>query len=410
MKITLINHSDTLGGASVVTYRLMEALCRAGADARLLVGAKSSDSLRVAEAASRSRRLIPFLTEHAAIFSANGLSRSRLFRISIANAGLPLHRHPWVEDADVVILNWVNQGLMSLGTIEKIARRKPVIWTMHDMWNMTGGCHHAGACDRYTAHCGHCPLLGFMGGAKDLSWGHFRSKQRLYSSARMTFVAVSSWLRECAAESALLRDADVRLIHNPFPVEALEAPPRFSRSELGLPSDSKIIMMSAARLDDPVKDLPTAIAGLNVLHDKGLAATALMVGAVKNPQALDSLRMPVVTTGLVTDKERLHSLTAHSSVILSTSTFESFGATLLEGQAAGATPVGFVHDGRADIITPGVTGYAIADRTPEAVAAALTDALTVPISRDALRQAARRFDSPVIADRYLALAESLLAR
>ncbi|MDE6300798.1 MAG: glycosyltransferase [Muribaculaceae bacterium] len=410
MKITLINHSDTLGGASVVTFRLMEALCRAGVDARLLVGRKNGDSLRVAEAAGSRRRMIPFLAEHASIFSHNGFSRSRLFRISIANAGLPLDRHPWVIDADVVILNWINQGLLSLDTIKRMARMKPVIWTMHDMWNLTGGCHHAGSCTRYLTHCADCPLLGFMAGPKDLSSRHFDAKQRLYDSAPLTFVAVSSWLRDRAAESALLCCRDVRLIHNPFPIDALCAEPAFSPSELGLPADRPVIMLSAARLDDPVKDLPLAVAGLNELHLSGTDAVALMIGAIKNPDALAGLKIPLIAPGPIYDKSRLQAFAAHSSVVLSTSTFESFGATLLEGQAAGAVPVGFTHDGRADIITDGISGYAITDRTPDAVAQALRRALTDPLPRADLIRAAARYSSDTVANRYIALCEQLLGR
>lgn len=409
MKITLINHSDTLGGASVVTFRLLEALCRAGADARLLVGRKDSDSLRVAEASVRRRLMIPFLAEHASIFAHNGFSRDRLFKISIANAGLSLADHPWVQDADVVILNWVNQGLLSLNGIRQIALAKPTIWTMHDMWNLTGGCHHAGACNHYLTHCKNCPLLGFMGGPHDLSFRHFDAKRRLYDSAPMTFVAVSSWLLECAERSALLRGRDIRLIHNPFPVDQLSRAPKYTRAELGLPEGKPVILMSAARLDDPVKDLPLAIAGLNELAAGGSEALALMVGTVKNPDALSSLKMPFIATGPIYDKLRLQALTSHCSAVLSTSTFESFGATLLEGQAAGATPVGFTHDGRTDIITDGVTGYAIESRTPEAVANALKRAIESPIPRAELLAAANRYSADTVADRYLTLCEHLIA-
>ena len=43
MKIVLINHSDTRGGASVVSMRLLEALRALGADASMLVVRKAGD-------------------------------------------------------------------------------------------------------------------------------------------------------------------------------------------------------------------------------------------------------------------------------------------------------------------------------------------------------------------------------
>ena len=37
MKVVILNTSDATGGAAIVSYRLMEALCRRGLDARMLV-------------------------------------------------------------------------------------------------------------------------------------------------------------------------------------------------------------------------------------------------------------------------------------------------------------------------------------------------------------------------------------
>lgn len=75
MKVTLINHSDSLGGASVVTYRLMHALRRLGVDARMLVMSKTTSDENVTQAAPRWRSRIPFLAEHLDIFAQNGCSR-----------------------------------------------------------------------------------------------------------------------------------------------------------------------------------------------------------------------------------------------------------------------------------------------------------------------------------------------
>lgn len=410
LRVTLINHSDTLGGASVVTFRLMEALRAAGVDARMLVASKTSASPFVEQAAPRWRIRLPFLAEHLGIFLRNGLSRSRLFKASIATAGLPLSRHPLVRRADAVVLNWINQGMLSMAEIGRIARLKPTLWTMHDMWNITSICHHAGTCMRYTSHCTCCPLLGPAAGPRDLSYSCFGRKQRLYASAPMTFVAVSSWLAACSRRSALMQGQRVEMIPNTFPVEQFGAPAAMSRAELGLPEGRRLVLMVAARLDDPVKDLPLAVAGLNALADRGDAddVTAVFVGALRDPRALDSLRVDRVHIPPTSDRRRLQSLMAHASAVLSTSRYESFGATLLEGQAAGAVPVALTHDGRADIITGPDAGVAIAAPEPEAVAAALRRALAEPPSRQSLIAAASRFSYANIAARYITLINSVL--
>lgn len=403
MKVTLINHSDVLGGASTVTFRLMEALAAAGVDARMLVVHDGSGDPRVFKAAPTLRAKVPFLAEHLRIFTHNGFSRKTLFKISIASDGLPLSRHPLVQDADVVVLNWINQGMLSLDEIARIAAIKPVVWTMHDMWNLTGVCHHAGDCDRFKKRCHECPLLGRCKGENDLSAKTFDRKAKLYETAGIRFVAVSSWLEDKARQSALTRACDLHMINNPFPIDAH---PRRMKVD-GLPGDGKVILMCAARLDDPVKDLPGAIEALNDVQDSGVQATAVFVGDMRDPQGLDSLRMPRIHLGPVYDKRRLSDIFGRADIVLSSSHYESFGSTLLEGQAAGATPVGFVHDGRADIITDGVTGYG-AGEGMRTLAAAIKLAIDQPIAEKQLREAAARYSYEAIAARYINLFKEIL--
>lgn len=408
MKVVLINHSDSLGGASVVTYRLMEALRGAGVDARMLVTHSTTGSPNVIIGATKMQRRIPFLKEHLRIFARNGMSRSDLFKVSIATDGLPLSRHPLVKGADAVILNWVNQGMLSLDEIGRIAAEKPLIWNMHDMWNVTALCHHAGGCDRYTSHCRHCPLLHGAAGAHDLSYTTFDRKKRLYDSAHITFVAVSSWLEEKARISALTRGRHITMIPNTFDASLFAKPAAYTRTDLGLPDDKKIILFCAARIDDPVKNLPLAVEALNLLADsRGDGCMAVFVGNCKNADALLTLRMPYVHVPLISDPERMRAYMAHASVVLSTSHYESFGATLLEGQASGAVPVGLVHDGRADIIADGISGYA-ASPNAISVAEAIGRALARPIPTEDLHRAAARFDYGNIARKYIVLLEKLI--
>jgi len=411
MKIVLVNHSDTLGGASVVTFRLMEALRAEGVDARMLVAKKSSDSLYVEQVAPGLRAKIPFLKEHLQIFAHNGFSRRDLFKVSIATTGLPLSRHPLIEDADAVILNWVNQGMLSLHEIARIAARKPTLWTMHDMWNFTGVCHHAGSCDKYLTHCSHCPLLNRAASSADFSFKTFSRKARLYAATDIKFVAVSTWLAEKARASALLGEGRVEVIHNAIRLDRFSAPPACSRADLGLPKDKKLIVFCAARIDDPIKCLDVAVGAFNELvGTHGDSACAVFVGDLRNTEALGGLRFPYINLGPVYSPEKMQSIMSHASVVLSTSSYESLPTILIEGQAAGAVPVGFVHDGRADIIQDGITGYAISNRPDcvtagkiEATATALRKALDQPIAKEALANAASRFSYPSIARKYLEL-------
>lgn len=413
MKVTLVNHSDTLGGASVVTYRLMEALCRAGVDARMLVVRRATDDSRVALAGNALTRKAAFIAEHLRIVAGNGFSRRNLFKISIASDGLPLHRHPWIKDADVVALNWVNQGMLSLRGIRRIAAMgKPVVWTMHDMWCMTGVCHHAGDCEGFLRDCGNCPLIKDGKDARDMSRSTFRRKERLYDRVSLHFVAVSHWLASRAKDSALLRDEDVCVIPNAFPVAEFPLTPSLSRAELGLPEGKRLIVMGAARLDDPIKGLPVAVEALNILADKGCDAVAVFYGAMRDPAALDGLRLPHISLGTISDRRRLASLYAHADAVISTSQYETLPGTLIEGMAAGCVSVTFGRGGQADIVDHLDTGYIARYGDPVDFASGIEFALGCADEDRDRRSAtvAERFSDDAVASEYIDLFNRLLQK
>ncbi len=401
MNIVLINHSDSRGGASVVAYRLMKALRALGHDASMLVVHKATDDPDVHVAASGLRAKLPFLKEHLRIFKACNFSRKNIFKISIASDGLPLAHHPLVKSADAVILNWVNQGMLSLDEIALMAKERRVVWTMHDMWNLTSLCHHAGNCTQYVQTCSDCPLVC----DKSLGERTWQRKKRMYDSVPLSFVAVSSWLAEKCRRSSLFTHFEPAVIPNAFPVDKFYIEPRKTRQELNLPADKKIILMGAARLDDPVKGLPYAVDALNRL--KRTDAVAVFYGAIRDASALAPLKFPHVCMGAV-DNSLVAELCAHASVVMSSSLYETLPGTIIEGMAGGATPVAFDSGGQRDIIRKVSEGYLVQPYDISAFADAIDGALDGPCQREVQhRLVAERFSSESVAGAYLELLKNL---
>lgn len=400
--ITIINHSDSRGGASVVSRRLFEALRSEGAYVHMLVAHKTSHDSHIVLAGNALTRKISFLAEHARIFASNGFDRRDLFKTSLGSDGTALSRHQIVKASDVIILNWVNQGMLSLDEIGRMAASgKRIIWTMHDMWNATALCHHAGTCDGYrrAGGCSHCPLLHNLASAHDLSTKVWANKRRLYESADITFVAVSRWLAERCAESPLMRGCRVEHIPNAFPIDQFYTEPRWTEIP-GVPLYGQIIVMGAARLDDPIKGLPLAVEALNRIADCG--ATAVFYGSLRDRHALDGLRMPHVWLGTISSHEILAELYARASVVLSSSEYETLPGTLIEGQASGAFPVAFDRGGQRDIIDHGRTGWIAPFGDTASLAEGIMHGLEF-YDTEALRASAERFAAPEIARRYLEL-------
>ena len=133
-----------------------EALRGAGINATLHVLYRSGGDAHVHGASSTAARLAARLRWRAdqAPGAALGLQRGE-FSLNWLGAGLA--RRLQGVAADVVHLHWVNAGFVSVAEIA--ALRGPVVWTAHDMWPFTGGCHYDAGCGRFEdAACKARPL------------------------------------------------------------------------------------------------------------------------------------------------------------------------------------------------------------------------------------------------------------
>lgn len=352
MKVVIVSKSDSTGGAAIVSRRLTEALRQLDVRAGMLVLEKKTDLPYIVEARYPVREPLAFLRERAQIFLHNGFSRENLWKVDTASYGLPLWEHPMVLDSDAIILNYVNQGMLSLEGIGKMAPPgKKVIWTMHDLWNLTGICHHAMECNRYQQQCGCCPFLKSKS-PKDLSHSTWERKVTLYREAKIDFVAVSNWLAEKAGESSLLKDKNITVIPNPF--EAMDSIKRQSGKK-------RRIMFAASGLDNWIKGLSTFKESIRIFKEKYPAlaknAEVVLMGAVKNPENLEGFALPTDYMGIVSGDGNLASAYSGCDVIVNSSFFENLPGTLIEGQAYGAIPVAFDRGGQRDIIDHKQTGY-----------------------------------------------------
>lgn len=424
MKVVIINKSDATGGAAVVSRRLLEALRQENVDARMLVCEKLSDSPFIELAAKPKVIKMKFLLERLKIFAANGFNRNTLFKIDTGDEGLPLWKHPLVKDADAILINWVNQGMLSLKGLNKMLQlNKPMVCTMHDMWFMTGICHHAGLCSFFKKECGNCPLLKNLASHNDLSHKIWVKKNKIYSKSykngKLAFVAVSHWLKNKAKESCLLQKQRIEVIHNPF----LPIP---STSLIPYSSPHIRILFGAARLDDPIKGLDTLKETTKILKEKYPRLSEnlelVLLGAVKNPDALEGFELPIIKLGLLNGEEQIRNAYSSCRIVVSASSYETLPGTLVEAQAYECIPVSFNQGGQKDIVENGVTGFlADYDQDLKTRAENLTQAIfkAYEVAKDEelykemvkrmYKNVEEKFSYKEIANKYIALIQKLKA-
>lgn len=159
MKILIVNTSDISGGAARAAYRLHKALLSQGVDSQMLVQSKSSDDYTVIAETDKVKKTLnklrPFLDSLPVRFYKE--RTKTLFSPSWFGFSNVVDKINEISP-DIVHLHWICGGMMTIEDIGKI--KAPVVWSLHDMWAFTGGCHYDEECGRYEKKCGSCKVLG----------------------------------------------------------------------------------------------------------------------------------------------------------------------------------------------------------------------------------------------------------
>jgi len=414
MRILILNTSELHGGAAIAAARLTDALNHHGAKAMMLVRDKSSDRVTTSALPQRIRLRAAFLWERFRIWAANRFSRKGLWAVDIANAGADITSLPEFQDADIIHLHWVNQGLLSMDQIKRILHSgKPVVWTLHDFWPVVGICHHMLTCEHYASHCHNCPQL-LHPSAHDLSWQVFRSKLNAYSNAPLTFIAVSHWEAECARKSALTGGHPIEVIPNVVPLAHLHAiDKQAARTALGIPAHAQVIVFGAARIDHPLKGFQRLLDALSILAKSSTQETPLhliLFGEFKDSDILQRIPCAFTHAGTVSSTDDLCRLYSAADVIVNASDRETFGLTLAEAMACGCTPVSFDHGGQTDIIEHQHNGYLAHFPDIDDLVAGIRWAFGANLQLQDLRDSiAQRFSEETVARHHLELYQRLLS-
>lgn len=419
MKVVLINTSERRGGAAIACNRLAQALGKAGVEARMLVATADTDSVEgyCTSTWKRLRYKWAFLWERLGIFAQNEFSRNNLFAVSTASDGLDIASHPALRDADVIHLHWVNQGFLSLDGLKRIlSLGKPVVWTMHDMWAVTGICHHARTCNNYAKECGNCMFLNGHK-KKDLAYRTFNKKRSCYNTAPIHFVTCSAWLRKLAAKSALIKPSDtVRNIPNPIDTSFFCPDDKVAaRQALNLPQDKLLILFGAVNAADKRKGIDFFIETLHTLrkqYGKQNDRIELVVFGNTGNMPLDSMPYPCTSLGYVSDPEKIRCMYRAVDTYVTPSLEENLPNTIMEAMACGTPCVGFEIGGIPEMIDA-QNGYVARYKDAADMATGIAKVLHSD-NHDTMSKAARQkvlaeYSEESVAQQYITLYQSLLS-
>lgn len=412
----LVSYWDTIGGAARAAYRLHKGLQQKGVESTILAGLKLSGDPTVQDVwlyRSALRRKILLKLER--------LPRRFLFRQA------PLT--PWStnllptlgagvfnrSEHSLINLHWIGNGFVPISVVGQI--RKPIVWTLHDMWPFTGGCHIADTCDRYLCQCGRCPQLA-SGKEEDLSRVLWRRKHHAWAAADMTVVGPSRWLTDCAHRSSLFNHCPVHVIPNSIDDTVFKPTAKLmARTRLGLPPEGPLMLYGAYdAVKDKNKGYPYLVQALEHLagHDSFSNMRLAVFGADGPPEG-DAPPVPSRFFGTITDDHQLALLYSAADVTVVPSIQEAFCNAAAEAMACGTPVVSFDTSGLKDIVEHRQTGYRARCYDPRDLAEGIRWVLSDPDRLAALGERARakvqaNFTMEQVAARYIELYQSILDR
>jgi len=409
MKVVILSTGD-IGGGYWAAYRLHKALLEGNIDSVMLVQDKKSGDSTVITVNNKFNKYINdirasidglpvkiYSERSKTLFSPSWLGFSK-----IANVINDLN-------PDVVHFHWICGGMLNINSILRI--KAPIVWSLHDMWPFTGGCHYDENCGLYKSKCGQCKVLKSKSN-QDLSSKVWKSKKSVFDRLpNMTIVGLSSWLNQCSKDSSLL---DKLPHHNiPNPIDTKEFRP-IDRSEARkiwkFPLTKKIILFGAmSAISDPRKGFIELSKSLKILDMKDVE---LVVFGSNKPLHDDGFSFQVHYTGHLYDRVSLVTLYNAVDVMVVPSLQENLSNAIMESMACGTPVVGFDIGGNSDMVDHKINGY-LAQPTNEIN---LKDGISWVLNNDKyelLRERCRQkvmdcFDSVLVAQKYIDLYTKIL--
>lgn len=359
MNILLVSTSDLEGGAARATNRLLQGLRQNQVPAQMLVQEKCGGDAAV-----------------VGVRATSGIHKASVgLRLTLDQ--LPLKRYPqrepgafspqWLPDRtiaqikqlnpDVVNLHWVNNGYIQIESLAALA--KPIVWTLHDMWAFTGGCHYSQECDRYTQSCGHCPQLA-SSRQSDLSQRIWRRKRQVWEKLNLTIVTPSQWLADCARKSSLFKDCRIKCIPNGIDTSVYRPIDRHvARDILKLPQDKYLLLSgSLGGIMDKRKGFHFLQPALQEISQSEWGdQLELVVFGQSQPSHPPNLGLKTHYLGSLGDDYSLALLYSAVDIFVAPSVQDNLPNTVMESIACGTPCIAFHIGGFPDMIEHQHNGY-----------------------------------------------------
>ncbi|MGH1406895.1 MAG: glycosyltransferase family 4 protein [Rhodomicrobiaceae bacterium] len=409
MKILHLVAGELNGGAARGAYWLHQALCKKGVVSKILTNGREtlSDPTVISLTQTPNQKLKQILINQLGSLPTKLYKKRKHQIFSTGFEGVNFLKNPAYQEADIIHLHWVN-SLVNMRSLLKID--KPIIWTIRDMWPMTGGCHYSIDCNRYINNCGQCPQLGSKK-TYDLSSLILSNKQKSIPNT-LQAVGISSWVSECAKKSLIFKENSVTTISNNintehfFPINKT-----LSCEALCIKTNKPIVLIGAQNITDYYKGFYLFVDSLKYLDN-----FHFVFFGKTDKTLLDQLNIEYTNLGFLSDYISMRLAYSAADIFVAPSRMDAFGKTIAEAMACKTPVVCFDATGPKDIVKHKQTGYRATPFNPEDLARGIKWVSNCSkneysiLCKNARQQVLENFDSSVIAEKYIHLYKTTLLK
>jgi glycosyltransferase involved in cell wall biosynthesis len=320
----------------------------------------------------------------------------------------------YFKRADVIHLHLIhNHPNFSILSLPMLSRKKPVVWTIHDPWAMTGGCEHSFECNRWMTGCKpRCPHPRikslFRKYTPFLQW---KIKKSIFQQSNLTLVVASKWMKDRIERSPLLSHLPCHLI--PFGIDLQVFKPLSKvecRKKLGISSEYKVIAFRGIGIGQSskmwdYKGIDYLIEALKIYDPK--VPTVLLIFENGNAFQLFSPKYSLLTPGWIDGEDLVTALSA-ADLFLMPSIQEAFGLMAIEAMACGTPVIVFEGTSLPDVIKAPLGGLAVPAKDSFALAKVIkllmeNDEQRISIGKQARIIAESEYSIPLYIQRHISL-------
>lgn len=415
MRILSLSSTDIDGGAAVAAFRLHKGLQSICVDSNMFVQSKAGKDKKVMTLYPGWMKQI--ISAMVKFDSVPLLAYPKRKRTIFSPAILPNNLYAKVKtiSPDILNLHWITGGYMRIETLQKF--KIPMVWTLHDMWPFTGGCHYDEECSKYTEICGRCPQLGSLR-QKDLSYSVFARKMKAWQRLDLTIVAPSRWLAECARSSTLFKNFPVEIIPYGLDTEIYKPIPKENAREVwGFPQDKKLILFGGVNAaSDKRKGFQFLEPAIRELTNHGFVGKLeIVIFGSSAPDNPPDFGFKAHYMGHLHDDKHLATLYSAADLFIAPSLQDNLPNTVMESLSCGTPVVAFNIGGIPDMVEHRINGYLAKAQSTTDLACGIKwvlegDNRSTALGDAGRKKAVKEYSLEVQARRYLDVYNELLSR